>query len=39
MARETHMKLLDAPLGLVINFCEPARKDGVVRLILKGAGA
>jgi len=33
----TYMKLLDAPLGLLINFHEAVLKDGIVRMILKGA--
>ena len=33
----TYMKLLDAPLGLLINFHVAALKDGIVRMILKGA--
>lgn len=33
----TYMKLLNAPLGLLINFHEPVLKNGIVRLILKGA--
>jgi GxxExxY protein len=33
----SYMKLLDAPLGLLINYHEPLLKDGVVRLILPGA--
>lgn len=33
----TYMRLLDAPLGLIINFHEPVLKNGIVRLILKGA--
>jgi GxxExxY protein len=33
----TYMKLLDAPLGLLINFHEAALKNGIVRMILKGA--
>lgn len=33
----TYMRLLDAPLGLVLNFHEPVLRDGIVRLILKGA--
>jgi len=31
------MKLLDVPLGLLINFHEPRLIDGVHRLILPGA--
>jgi hypothetical protein len=31
------MKLLDVPLGLIINFHELKLTDGVVRLILPGA--
>lgn len=33
----SYMKLLNAPLGLLINFHEPLLKNGVVRLILPGA--
>ncbi len=33
----SYMKLLDIPLGLLINFHEPLLKDGIVRLILPGA--
>ena len=32
-----YMKLLNVPLGLIINFHEPKLTDGVVRLILPGA--
>jgi hypothetical protein len=31
------MKLLDIPLGLIINFNEPKLTNGVSRLILPGA--
>ena len=31
------MKLLDIPLGLIINFHEMRLTDGVVRMILPGA--
>lgn len=34
----SYMKLLDIPLGLVINFHELKLTDGVSRLILPGAG-
>jgi GxxExxY protein len=34
----SHMKLLDAPLGLLINFHEIRLADGISRLILPGAG-
>lgn len=34
----SYMKLLDVPLGLVINFHEEKLTDGVSRLILPGAG-
>ncbi len=34
----SYMKLLDAPLGLLINFHEMKLVDGVHRLILPGAG-
>ena len=33
----SYMKLLDIPLGLVINFNEPKLTDGLSRLILPGA--
>ena len=33
----SYMKLLDVPLGLLINFHEPRLIDGVYRLILPGA--
>jgi GxxExxY protein len=33
----SYMKLLDAPLGLVINFHEVKLVDGVSRLMLPGA--
>jgi GxxExxY protein len=33
----SYMKLLNAPLGLLINFHEPLLKNGIVRLILPGA--
>src|SRR5919198_4108216 len=33
----SYMKLLDIPLGLIINFHEMKLTDGVVRLILPGA--
>ena len=33
----SYMKLLDAPLGLLINFHEPRLIDGLHRLILQGA--
>ena len=33
----SYMKLLDIPLGLVINFHEMKLSDGVVRMILPGA--
>ena len=33
----SYMKLLDIPLGLIINFHELKLTDGVVRLILPGA--
>lgn len=35
----TYMKLLDLPLGLLINFHETRLTDGVSRLILQGADA
>ena len=33
----SYMKLLDVPLGLIINFHELPLTDGVVRMILPGA--
>jgi len=33
----SYMKLLNIPLGLIINFHESKLTDGVVRLILPGA--
>lgn len=33
----SYMKLMDVPLGLLINFHEPRLADGVSRLILPGA--
>jgi GxxExxY protein len=33
----SYMKLLNLPLGLLINFHEPLLKDGITRLILPGA--
>ena len=33
----SYMKLLDIPLGLLINYHEPLLKDGITRLILPGA--
>lgn len=33
----SYMKLLNAPLGLLINYHEPLLKDGITRLILPGA--
>ncbi len=33
----SYMKLLDAPVGLIINFHESILKNGIHRLILKGA--
>lgn len=33
----SYMKLLDIPIGLLINFHEPKLTDGVSRLILQGA--
>ena len=33
-----HMKLLDVPLGLLINFHEMKVTNGINRLILPGAG-
>jgi len=34
----SYMKLLDVPLGLLINFHEIRLTDGIHRLVLKGAG-
>ena len=34
----SYMKLLDAPIGLLINFHELVLKDGIRRMILPGAG-
>jgi GxxExxY protein len=34
----SYMKLLDVPLGLLMNFHEPVLKNGISRLILPGAG-
>lgn len=34
----TYMKLMDAPLGLLINFHETLLKNGISRCILPGAG-
>jgi GxxExxY protein len=33
----SYMKLLDAPLGLLINFHEVILKNGIHRMILAGA--
>lgn len=33
----SYMKLLDAPIGLLINFHQIVLKEGIRRLILKGA--
>jgi GxxExxY protein len=30
----SYMKLLDIPIGLLVNFHEPVLKDGIVRMIL-----
>ena len=35
----SYMKLLDAPLGLLINFHELSLKDGIHRLMLPGRGS
>jgi len=35
----SYMRLLDIPLGLIINFHEMKLVDGVVRMILPGANA
>jgi GxxExxY protein len=34
----SYMKLLDVPVGLLINFHELVLKDGIRRMILPGAG-
>ena len=33
----SYMKLLDIPIGLLINFHEPVLKNGISRMILRGA--
>src|SRR5438094_6445465 len=33
----SYMKLLDVPVGLLINFHEPILKNGISRMILPGA--
>lgn len=33
----SYMKLLDAPIGLLINFHEPHLRNGINRMLLKGA--
>jgi GxxExxY protein len=33
----SYMKLLNVPIGLLINFHEPVLKNGIVRMILPGA--
>ena len=33
----SYMKLLDIPVGLLINFHEPVLKNGISRMILPGA--
>jgi GxxExxY protein len=33
----SYMKLLDAPIGLLINFHQPSLKDGIHRLLLPGS--
>src|SRR5215472_12020515 len=33
----SYMKLLDIPIGLLINFHEPILKNGITRMILPGA--
>ena len=35
----SYMKLLDIPIGLLMNFHEPVLKNGISRLILPGAGS
>ncbi len=32
----SYMKLLDIPIGLLMNFHEPVRKNGIFRMILPG---
>ncbi len=34
----SYMKVVDAPIGLLINFHELVLKDGISRMILPGAG-
>jgi GxxExxY protein len=34
----SYIKLLDVPLGLMINFHELKLVDGISRLVLRGAG-
>ncbi|MFA5264521.1 MAG: GxxExxY protein [Opitutaceae bacterium] len=33
----SYMKLMDIPIGLLVNFHEPILKNGLVRLVLPGA--
>jgi GxxExxY protein len=33
----SYMKLLDIPIGLLMNFHEPVLKNGIFRMILPGA--
>jgi GxxExxY protein len=33
----SYMKLLNIPIGLLINFHEPVLKNGIARMILPGA--
>ena len=33
----SYMKLLDIPVGLLVNFHEPVLKNGIFRMILPGA--
>jgi GxxExxY protein len=33
----SYMKLLDVPLGLIINYHEPVIRRGIARMILPGA--
>jgi GxxExxY protein len=33
----SYMKLLDVPIGLLVNFHEPVLKNGITRMILPGA--
>ena len=35
----SYLKLLNKPLGLLINFHEPILKNGIYRMMLKDAGS